>query len=286
VDDKCDILILGASGMLGSAVRNVLGTCDGTQSENPHAPDYLDILETPPDQWLSRGLSRRYDYIINCIGVLKPAVKEHDSSSLTRAIRINSLFPHALAEVAHDAHIIHISTDGVFSGTHNRPYLESDSPDCSDAYGRTKALGECPAPNVLNIRCSIIGRDPQFGKGLMEWVLRAREGDVLNGYEDHLWNGVTTRQFGLLCRSIIESGEFDRIRRESGVHHFCPNPAITKYDLLCAIQEAAGREDIAIRRSHSGAPNTRILATLYSQLRAHYPDARSWNSVIKEALAD
>lgn len=267
--------------MLGSAVREVLGACEGTQSEDPHAPNYLDVLETPAEQWLTR----HYDYIVNCIGILKPAIKEHDSASVTRAIRVNALFPHALADLARDSHIIHLSTDGVFSGTLDRPYVETDSPDCLDAYGRTKALGECPAPNVLNIRCSIIGRDPQFGKGLMEWVLRAREGEVLNGFEDHLWNGVTTRQFGELCRSIIESGEFDRIRQESGVHHFCPNPAITKYDLLCAIRDAAGR-DITIRRSRSGAPSTRLLATLYTQLRALNPPARGWDALLEDACAD
>jgi dTDP-4-dehydrorhamnose reductase len=289
-----DILVLGASGMLGSAVRRVLEshagwTVTGTQNEYPNAPDYLDVLEMAPERWLAR----HYDYIINCIGILKPAVDENDSASLTRAIRINSLFPHAIAEFARRSHIIHLSTDGVFAGTFagtmDRPYLESDIPDGSDAYARTKALGECPTFNVVNIRCSIIGRDAQFGKGLVEWVLRSREGEELTGYEDHLWNGVTTRQFGELCQSLIESDEFDRIRQVSGIHHFCPNPAITKYDLLCAIRDAAGR-NVVIRRGNSGTPTTRILGTVYSQLRALYSapyprGARTWDSILKDALA-
>jgi dTDP-4-dehydrorhamnose reductase len=274
-----DILVLGASGMLGSAVRQALPPCDGTQKEDPHAPGYLDVLELPPEQWLAR----HYHYIVNCIGILKPAVLDQDAASLTRAIRVNALFPHALAEFARDSRIIHLSTDGVFSGFLNRPYLESDPADCSDAYGKTKALGECPAPNVLNIRCSIIGRDRQFGKGLIEWVLRARDGQELNGYEDHLWNGVSTRQFGELCRRIIESGAFDRIRQESGVHHFCPNSAITKYDLLCLIRDAAKR-NITIRRTRSAAPSTRILGTLYSQLRTLYPGGQPWEEVVTQTL--
>jgi dTDP-4-dehydrorhamnose reductase len=279
VAESRNILVLGASGMLGSAVRQVLGPCAGTQSEDPHADGYLDVLR-PWAHELPRS-----SYIINCIGILKPAVKENDAASLDRAIRVNALFPHELAHAVPDARIIHISTDGVFSGCLGRPYVESDPTDSTDAYGKTKALGECPAPNVLNIRCSIIGRDPLGGKGLIEWVLRAREGEELTGYEDQLWNGVTTRQFGELCRSIIESGAFDRIRQESGVHHFCPNSAISKYDLLCMIREAAGRK-IVIRRGRSGAPSSRILGSIYSQLRTGdlYPGGRSWESVIKGAI--
>jgi len=280
VSEGPHILVLGASGMLGSAVRHELASCDGTQKEDPQAPGYLDVLETPPEEWLTRS----YDYIVNCIGILKPAVKEKDPVSLSRAIRVNALFPHQLAALAPDSRIIHLSTDGVFSGALDRPYVETDPTDCPDAYGKTKALGECPAPNVLNIRCSIIGRDPQFGKGLIEWILRSRDGEELSGFEDQLWNGVTTRQFGELCRRLIEAEAFDRIRKESGVHHFCPNSAITKYDLLCAIREAAGH-NIVIRRSRSGAPSARILGTLYSQLNVLYPGGRSWNSVIEDALA-
>jgi dTDP-4-dehydrorhamnose reductase len=285
-----DILVLGASGMLGSAVRRVLEShagwnVTGTQNEYPDAPEYLDVIEMAPEYWPSQ----HYDYIINCIGILKPAVKENDSASLIRAIRINSLFPHAIAEFAGQSHIIHLSTDGVFAGTLDRPYLESDIPDGFDAYARTKVLGECPAFNVLNIRCSIVGRDPQFGKGLIEWVLRSPEGEQLTGYKDHLWNGVTTRQFGELCERLIESDGFERIRQVSGVHHFCPNPAITKYELLCAIRDAAGR-NIVIRHGHSGTPATRILGTIYSQLSAlysapHAPGPRIWESIIKDALA-
>lgn len=266
--------------MLGSAVRRQLGDCAGTQSEDPHAPGYLNILEMPPPQWLDR----RYDYIVNCIGILKPAVKEHDAASLTRAIRVNALFPHQLAQLAPESRILHLSTDGVFSGTLDRPYVETDATDCPDAYGKTKALGECPAVNVLNLRCSIIGPDAAFGKGLVEWVLRARDGEELTGYEDHLWNGVTTRQFGELCRRIIESGAFDRIRAEAGVHHFGPNPPLTKYDLLCLIRDAAARP-IGIRRSRSGSPVTRTLGTIHSELAGIYPATGDWKPVIQRALA-
>jgi dTDP-4-dehydrorhamnose reductase len=229
-------------------------------------------------------LRRPYDYIVNCIGILKPTIDERDPSSLCRAIRVNALFPNELPSIAPDSRVLHVSTDGVFSGNLARPYVETDPPDCPDVYGKTKALGECPAETVINFRCSLIGRDSSGGKGLIEWVLRSPEGAELTGFDDQHWNGVTTRQFAELCRRIIESDSFDRIRRVSGIHHFCPNPPITKYDLLAHIQAASGRS-VTIRRGRSGSPSARILASLYSTLREIFPETRGWPALIEDVLS-
>ena len=108
-------------------------------------------MQDPPERWAGLFSRRHYDYAINCIGVLKSAVDENDTASMCRAIAVNALFPHLLAEVAKDTRVIHMSTDGVFSGFSPRAYLETDPTDCPDGYGKTKALGECRARNVLNI---------------------------------------------------------------------------------------------------------------------------------------
>lgn len=289
MSDDLNILVLGASGMLGSAVQHALaeftGWCvDYTQRKEPSAPGYLDILEMPREQWTAILKRRRYHYVVNCIGILKPAVKERESESLSRAIRVNALFPQEVAQIASESRILHVSTDGVFSGSLGRPYLETDPTDCTDAYGKTKALGECPAKNVINIRCSVIGRDPRGGKGLIEWVQRSPEGAELTGFEDQHWNGVTTRQFAELCRRIIQLGRFDQIRSESGVHHFCPNPVTTKYQLLCSIREAAARK-ILVRPGRSGTPSARLLGTVYSSVPKIYPEHLDWDTLIRDALA-
>jgi dTDP-4-dehydrorhamnose reductase len=274
--------------MLGCTVRRLLASgkkwcVDATQNGDPAAADYLDILAMPREQWVAYLRRRRYDYVVNCVGILKPAVNAQDALSLSRAIRVNALFPHELAETLKDARILHISTDGVFAGGRERPYVETDPTDCPDVYGKSKALGECPAENVLNFRCSIVGRDRLGGKGLMEQVLRAPEGSELTGFADHLWNGVTTNQFAELCRRVIESGAFERLRGVAGIYHFCPNPPITKYDLLCGMQTAAGRK-LMIRRGHSGAPNRRILGSVYTTVAELFPGGEDWESLLRSAV--
>jgi dTDP-4-dehydrorhamnose reductase len=243
----------------------------------------MDLVEMQEHQWRA-VIQKPYDCIVNCIGVLKPAVNETESRSLRRAIQVNALFPHQVAAIVPTARIVHMSTDGVFSGASSRPYLESDVTDCSDAYGKSKALGECPAHNVLNIRCSIIGRDPLGHKGLIEWVLGSPRGAELPGFENQMWNGVTTTQFGRLCREIFDSGSFDQVRALSAVHHFCPNPPVSKYTLLGLIREASGA-DVRIGKASARSPGS-ILGTMFGELRRLHPHSADWLPVLREALKE
>ena len=139
-----------------------------------------------------------------------------------------------------------------------------------------------------NIRCSInnTGADPNGGKGIVEWVLRSREGSELTGFEDHAWNGVTTNQFAELCRRIIEARSFDPIRRESGACIIAAptNAATTKYDLLCCIREVTGR-NVVVHAGRSSTASARILGSVYSSLRDIYPERHSWDALIRDAVA-
>ncbi len=58
------------------------------------------------------------------------------------------------------------------------PYRESDLPDATDLYGRSKLLGEVSAPNCLTLRTSIIGRELGSHHGLLDWFLRQDKKEV------------------------------------------------------------------------------------------------------------
>ena len=83
---------------------------------------------------------KKIDLIINCIGILKQQANENP----LLAVRINSLFPHELADFGSSLEIklIHLSTDC---------WTDLDS------YGRSIRAGEINYPNNLFIRTSIVG---------------------------------------------------------------------------------------------------------------------------------
>jgi len=266
------VLVLGGDGMLGQMVRNVLAASEGillesTQRRDPAGLFHFDVEAGPEGL---RALLKReggFEYLINCIGILASRMDLRRVNSIRSALVVNALFPHDLAGLAAEAgaRVIHASTDGVFAPNAGACF-EDTTISCNDPYGQTKALGEVISPSVLNIRCSLIGPDPLGRRGLMEWLRGQPRGAQIPGYTDHLWNGVTTLQFALLCSKMVRSGSFDSVRAEGGTHHFCPNQPVSKYELLRLLGEAL-RPDVMVIPTNGPARADRLLDTRYHGLR-------------------
>jgi len=204
-----------------------------------------------------------------------------------QALVVNSLFPFDLAAVADQAsvRVVHVSTDGVFSGRAAIPYVEDASTDADDVYWRTKSLGEVSSPNVLNVRCSIVGPDPVRRRGLLEWFLARPDGSAVDGFVDQHWNGITSRQFGELCATIIDGGWFEPLRGEGTVHHYCPNETLSKYDLLMLFREI-WKKDVTVRPATGRCgPVRRVLGTTRQTLPTLFGRGRSMRDALNELLA-
>lgn len=173
------------------------------------------------------------DYIINCIGVIKPRCTDDDPPGIRRAININAYYPHVLVKDSEEtgAKIIQIATDCVYSGGVGH-YKEKDPHDALDVYGKTKSLGEALHPNILHIRTSVIGPERKGKLNLLEWFLSQKENAALKGFAHHYWNGATTLQFAKVCRTLIEKEMFSEVRKISPVHHYIVNTSVNKYELL------------------------------------------------------
>ena len=88
-------------------------------------------------------------------------------------------------------------------------------------------MGEVTSKNVMNIRCSIIGKEICNYKSLISWVLSNKDGNTINGFTNHLWNGVSTNIFAKLCLGIISNKYF-----KYGSFHLVPKDTVNKYELI------------------------------------------------------
>ncbi len=251
------VLILGETGMLGHTVLNEFGGFTGevTFTSRSGSGIPFDVLSDSVEslaKYVGHG-----DYIINCLGITKPHIKDDDEQDVARAKLVNSLFPAELASVAEKSgsRVIQIATDCVFSGRQGH-YLETDIHDAEDVYGKTKSLGEVVSENVMHIRVSTIGRELGRSTLLMEWVLSHPQGATIPGYTDHFWNGVTTNHFAKVVRGIIENDGFI-----SGLSHLVPADEFSKADLVRQIASAFGRTDLVVKDTDSGKPIDRTLST-------------------------
>ena len=97
-------------------------------------------------------------------------------------------------------------------------------------YGVSKSLGEM-CYNTTIIRTSIIGEERKNKYSLLEWV-KKHNNNTINGYTNHLWNGVTCLQLAKIINQIINNNIWWK-----GVRHiFSPN-TVSKYELVNIIND-------------------------------------------------
>jgi dTDP-4-dehydrorhamnose reductase len=266
-----NVIVLGASGMLGAMVADVLarnpswvvsGTVrDPRALENIRArlPQvHLQILDAEQaDMGAIEAVLGRAEWAINAIGVIKPYIHDDNPAEVERATRVNALFPHRLARAAQavGTRVLQIATDCVYSGQKGA-YVETDGHDALDVYGKTKSLGEAYAPMVHHLRCSIIGPETKAHVSLLDWFLRQPPQATVSGYTNHQWNGVTTLHFARLCQGLITSS-LDLPHAQ----HIVPSGAVSKYELLQCFAREYKRGDVNVNAGLAKTVIDRTLAT-------------------------
>lgn len=246
-----NVLILGGTGMLGSAVVSEFSGFDGRLLVSSRFGQILSLGETIEQIAFDAktdsldGLLQSLvagDYVINCIGVIKAEIDERSELSKQNASEVNIEFPKKLAKEAETRgiRVIQIATDCAFSGKAGH-YSETSRHDPVDHYGITKSQGEVISESMMHLRVSIIGPETRGHTSLYDWVSRQPRNAQITGYVNHRWNGIPARHFGKLARGVVESGAYS-----AGVHHVIPQGEVTKFELVKLIAEHSKRADIQI----------------------------------------
>lgn len=254
--------------MLGSAVLSAFSehgleatatTRDSSDLPTFLRPVFVNFDVTTDDLESVLGPYGEGDFVVNCIGIIKHHIDDSREDHRRNAILINSEFPYALCAFAQRQGftVIQIATDCVYSGDVGS-YDEKSLHDATDVYGKTKSLGEVPSTHMLNLRCSIIGRETKNGKSLLEWVLGHAPGSSFSGYTDHLWNGVTAQAFGRIAAGIVTSGN-----PLTGTFHLLPADVVDKLTLSSEILRVYGRSDVTVVPKETGHAINRTLDTLF-----------------------
>ena len=194
--------------------------------------------------------------------MIRHKIKAEDYSSKLTAARINTEFPRELVVGAESFgfRVIQIATDCIYSGK-NGPYSENAKADPVDVYGYTKAAGELIANNLLTLRVSIVGREIKEHVELMDWVVSQEINSVLNGFRNHLWNGITSLHFAKILDGILKE-DFRRV----GTFHVVPKGSVSKYELIKMISQISDRQDLSIIEVDAENSINRTLISKYPQI--------------------
>jgi len=249
------IAILGAKGMLGTDVTEL---CVGHRL-HIKALDLPEFDITDSEQ-LKEAVDDS-DIIVNCA-----AYTDVDSaeSEYELAYKVNAEAVGRLGAIAEQAgkYVMHISTDFVFDGRSNRPYIETDPPNPINAYGKSKLAGEqlLIESGCANCIIRIEWTYGRAGNNFVKKVLtKAKTKDELKIVDDQTGSPTATTEVArIICRLLGE--------RPEGLFHFASAGYVSRFDMARFILDKTGT-DVKVRACKSGdfsAPAKRPLNSRFN----------------------
>jgi dTDP-4-dehydrorhamnose reductase len=228
------VLITGANGQLGMALRAVSGSFNGIKWYFTDV-DTLDIRDrTAVGSYIrSSGI----DTVVNCAAYTAVDKAEED---VERCMQINRDAVYNIGAVAASSgvRVIHISTDYVFDGKGTRPYREDDTPRPASVYGTSKLAGEqaltAVCPDAVIIRTAWLYSET--GANFVKTMLRlGRERDEVDVVADQQGSPTCARDLAGAVMNVLLADRF-----VPGIYHYTDEGVCTWYDFAVAIFGMAG----------------------------------------------
>jgi dTDP-4-dehydrorhamnose reductase len=236
------VLITGASGMLGTALVAAFACmhhCIGFSRIRPDqtAIDWRTGDMSMPGELASVLDDSRPELVVNAAAMTNVDACERNP---TLAQRVNCDAVDELVQYCQRSggRLVHISTDSVFDGRKETPYVETDPVGPLNVYARTKLGAETKAlrhPAAIVLRTNIFGWRQQGGDvSFGEWVLRSlREGTPLTMFHDVMYSPISTPLFAEIVLKCAE-------RPLSGLYHAGGGEDLSKYHFALKVADAYG----------------------------------------------
>ncbi|MCI0381826.1 MAG: dTDP-4-dehydrorhamnose reductase [Chlamydiae bacterium] len=180
-------------------------------------------------------------HFINCAGYTNVELAEKQQDE---AYDINVKGTLNLGSVAkkHGAKILHLSTDYVFDGAKQTPYLETDICNPLSIYGKTKFEGE---KQLLKIEpsASILRTSWLFGKGGKTFISsifnEMKKCEIVSVLEDQVSKPTYSMDLIEAILKLIESSP-------SGIFHFANQEQCSRFEVALEIKKLAKKYEIEI----------------------------------------
>ncbi|MEO8485994.1 MAG: dTDP-4-dehydrorhamnose reductase [Betaproteobacteria bacterium] len=248
------ILVTGASGQLGAELVHALAPF-GAVVATGHAD--LDLAD--PAAIVATMRRVQPSLVVNAAAYTAVDLAEKETA---RADAVNGVAPGVLAEEAKRAGavLIHFSTDYVFDGSGETPYVEDAPTHPVSAYGRSKLAGERAVAAIgadsLVLRTSwVYGLR---GRNFLTTMRRlAAERDELRVVDDQTGTPNWSRELARATARIVSQG-LPRVADRRGLYHLTARGTTTWYGFARAIlAEVPGVRVVPITTAEYSTPARR-----------------------------
>jgi dTDP-4-dehydrorhamnose reductase len=233
------ILVTGKNGQLGRSIHKVISTNSTEINTNQNLNEFVFVGRGELDLSQEEGAANyfnnndKFDIIINCAAYTAVDKAEQEQEL---ANQVNHLAVKQLAKIANkqQAQLIHISTDYVFDGESDKPYVETDKTSPINVYGKTKlagdkALHEAMPANAIIIRTSWVYSE--YGNNFVKTMLRlGKERDGISVVGDQIGSPTYATDLASVILEIIKNKEFREMGQVTQVYHYSNKGEISWYD--------------------------------------------------------
>jgi len=241
------ILVTGKNGQLGRSIQKIVGT-DTKIDNNQISNDFIFVGREDLDLSSESNISHyfdnndKFDIIINCAAYTQVDKAEQEAEL---ANQINHLAVKQLASIANkqQARLIHISTDYVFDGESNKPYMETDKTNPINVYGKTKLAGEKALQAVMSTNSVIIRTSwvySEYSNNFVKTMLRlGKERDELKVVSDQIGSPTYATDLAGVILEIIKNKEFREENQTTQIYHYSNEGKISWYEFAQEIFKIA-----------------------------------------------
>ncbi|MBX2922948.1 MAG: dTDP-4-dehydrorhamnose reductase [Chitinophagaceae bacterium] len=231
---KLKVIITGAGGQLGRSIQDIAPAFDKYEFA------FLSRAALPVDDEAAVAAffeKSRPGFCINCAAYTAVDAAE---THVEDAFAVNAQGAGILARACsrHNTRFIHISTDYVFGGNSEIPYLPGSKVDPGSVYGLSKAKGEelTMAENAATVVIRTSWVYSEHGKNFVKTMLRLmQEKNEVRVVNDQTGAPTYARDLAGAILQIVEAGA-----SEAGIYHYCNEGRITWYQFALAIKELTG----------------------------------------------
>jgi dTDP-4-dehydrorhamnose reductase len=226
------LAIIGSNGQLGTDLRDVL-----SREHDVVGLRHSDVEITDISNLKKIISSIKPEIILNTAAYNLVPRAEQESEA---AFQINAVGVLNLAKVCNDLEIrlLHYSTDYVFDGRKQQPYIETDCPNPLNVYGSSKLAGEYFVLNYSDksyvVRVSgIYGKVPSRGKGgnfVTTMIKLAQEKSEVRVVDDEILTPTPTYHIAKNTAALIKTDAF-------GLYHMTCEGACSWYEFAKVIWE-------------------------------------------------
>jgi dTDP-4-dehydrorhamnose reductase len=221
------ILVTGKNGQLGRSIHKLVNTdskIDNNQSSNNFIFVGREELDLSSESSITHYFdNNKFDIIINCAAytAVDKAEEEQDLAN-----QVNHLAVKQLAQIAKNqqAKLIHISTDYVFDGESDKPYIETDETNPINVYGRTKLAGEKALKKIMPTDAIIIRTSwvySEYGNNFVKTMLRlGKERGELNIVSDQIGSPTYATDLAGVILEIIQNKSFKEPAQTTQIYHY------------------------------------------------------------------